>query len=402
MGWDVTVFTPENPEIPVRDESLSKDIPSNVNVVTHPIREPYAAYKRFTGKKKKDSLGASFLSEKKNPSKAEKIARWIRGNWFIPDARKFWIKPASKRLITLINEEGYDALVTTGPPHSMHMIGLFAKRATDIKWTADFRDPWTQIDFIDELMLTEKSFAKHEKMERDVLQESDRVLVVSRTMKTMFAESIPAEKIEVIPNGYDEEDFVDVKQEELQEGFVMAHVGSLTPARNPPALWDALAELVNENPQFAENLRLQFVGQIDYSAKSQLEALGLLKHVEIVQYLPHDELMGYLTGSHVLLLLANQTRNAKMILTGKVFEYLKANRPILALAPVDGDLAHLIDNTQSGHVCAFKDKESMKLRIRDLWNAHLEGNLVSNTRDVEQFSRQNLTIRLSAIIEKIE
>ncbi|MBE9481851.1 MAG: glycosyl transferase family 1, partial [Bacteroidetes bacterium] len=143
FGWEPIVYTPENPEAPDIDNSLEKDIPDNLTVIKRKIWEPYTAYKKFIGQEKEQKINAGFLSENKKPKLSENISVWIRGNFFIPDARKFWIKPSVKFLTNYLKNNPVDAMISSGPPHSMHMIALGLKQRLGIPWLADFRDPWT-------------------------------------------------------------------------------------------------------------------------------------------------------------------------------------------------------------------------------------------------------------------
>ena len=401
LGWKITVYTPENPEFPVVDESLLRDVPEGVNVITQSIWEPYSVYKKFVGRSQKDGIGASFMSEEKGPSRAELMARWIRGNWFIPDARKFWIKPSIKFLSPLVSRGDFDMVISTGPPHSMHLIALALKEKFNIPWLADFRDPWTKIDFVDELRLTEKSSRTHAKLEKDVVQKCDHLIVVSNTMATSFSKLKNAQHISAIPNGYDADDFDSTLAVPLKQGFNIAHVGSLTPDRNAPALWKALAALSAESAAFAKELNIRFIGKIDFKARQELETLGLWTKVDVVDYVPHRELLNHLMENQVLLLLVNQTKNAKMILTGKIFEYLKANRPILALAPVDGDLSNLLKDTNAGWAVGFDDVEELKKHLLRMFGEHQSGELTINSIKVEDYSRENLALSLSELIKRI-
>ncbi|NTW26696.1 MAG: glycosyltransferase family 4 protein, partial [Lentimicrobium sp.] len=153
-GWEPVVYVPENPEYPAIDESLAKDIPDGIEIIKTPIWEPYSFYKKLIGAGKGERINAGFLSEKKRPGLTEQFSIWLRGNFFIPDARKFWIRPSISFLTRYLEKHPVDAIVSTGPPHSMHMIALGVKKRTGLPWLADFRDPWTNIDFYHELMLT--------------------------------------------------------------------------------------------------------------------------------------------------------------------------------------------------------------------------------------------------------
>ena len=401
IGWEITIYTPENPEFPVTDESLLRDVPTSINILTQPIWEPYSIYKKFVGRSKKDGIGASFMSEEKEPSNAENFSRWVRGNWFIPDARKFWIKPSIKFLSPRVKKGEFDMIISTGPPHSMHLIALELKEKFGTPWLADFRDPWTEIDFVDELRLTKKSKAKHAELEKRVIQKCNHLVVVSQTMAKSFSNLKTADDITDIPNGYDDDDFGSANPVELKSGFNIAHVGSLTPDRNAPALWKALSELCATNVTFASELKLRFIGKVDIKARQELESLDLWKHVEVVDYVPHKELLTHLMENQILLLLVNQTKNSKMILTGKIFEYLKAKRPILAIAPSDGDLSKLLDHTHSGWAVEFGDVSGLKRHLSSMFEQHKSGSLTIDSQKIEDYSRERLTLSLSDLMQRI-
>ena len=209
FGWEPVVYTAENPEIPVVDTSLEKEIPEGITVLKIPIWEPYSIYKKFIGRKKEDKINASFLSETKKAGLTEKISVWIRGNFFIPDARRFWIKPSIKFLETYLSENKIDYVISSGPPHSMHLIALGLKRKFPLlKWLADFRDPWTNIDFYEKLMLTPMADKKHHRLELSVIKSADCVLSIGSSMSEEFKEMYKASgginfsKFKVITNGF--------------------------------------------------------------------------------------------------------------------------------------------------------------------------------------------------------
>jgi hypothetical protein len=213
FNWEPIVYTAENGEMPVIDESLEKDIPENITVLKTPIWEPYTVYKRFIGRKKEDKINASFLNETKKAGFTEKISVWIRGNFFIPDARKFWIKPSIRYLNAYITKNNIKYVISSGPPHTMHMIALgLKKKHPDVKWISDFRDPWTNIDFYEKLMLSKWADRKHHQQELSILKTADIVLSVGEAMSNEFrnlylnAGGTDDSKFKVLTNGYDEED----------------------------------------------------------------------------------------------------------------------------------------------------------------------------------------------------
>ena len=398
-GWEPVIYTPENPEYPAVDHSLEKDIADNITVLKTKIKEPYNLYKRFVGRKKSDQIKSAFLSEKKTPALAEKISVWIRGNFFIPDARVFWIKPSVKYLIEYLSLYSVDAIISTGPPHSMHMIALKAHQKTGLPWVADFRDPWTHIDYYKDLKLTAFADRKHHKLEKQVLSKANRVVVVSQGMKSAF-ETIHKRHYDVITNGFDDEDIP--KEIQIKSNrFTIAHIGSLTKSRNPETLWLALNKITNQNKQFAQELEIKIIGKADWVAREAIRNAGIEKYVEYIDYLPHDMVVQEQVAAGVLLLIINRTENAKMIVTGKLFEYLAARRPILCIGPADGDASAIIRQTDSGLIADYDDQTLIESHLERLHNAFLTEKQLFQYRNIESYTRKNLTKELAVILDSI-
>ena len=387
------VYTIKDPNYAIEDASLQNEVPQHIEVIKHSIWEPNSLLSLFGNKKKKTSVG--FLNP--NPTFMGKIAQYVRANYFIPDARKFWIKPSVKYLANYLKDNKIDIIITTGPPHSMHLIGLQLKEKFNIKWIADFRDPWTEIDYFDQLPLTNKSMEKHRQLEVKVLKNADKVIVVGKTMANSFKTF--TDKIEVITNGYDTYKLKgNVK---LDEQFSLVHIGMLNADRNHTILWKVLQELCNENNDFAEDLHLKFIGKLDMNAISDIEKYNLKKCTTLIDYLAHTEVLEHQRSAQVLLLSVNNVASAKGIITGKIFEYLQANRPILAIGPSDGDLAEIISNTNSGIVIDFEDSSKLKEQILNLYSNFKNNNLNVETKNIKQYHRKELTKQLVQIINEV-
>ncbi|MDQ3102139.1 MAG: glycosyltransferase, partial [Bacteroidota bacterium] len=204
-GWQPVIYTPADPEMQAVDPTLEQEIPAQAEVIKAPITEPYSLYKRFTGRKKEERLQTAFLRETAASNWKEDLALWLRSNLFIPDARVWWVKPSIARLKKYLKDHPVDVIVTTGSPHSLHLIGLQLKRSTGISWIADFRDPWTNIDYYGQLKLTHWADRKQHAIEREVLQSADHVLTVSWTWARDL-EKLGGRPVEVITNGYDPDD----------------------------------------------------------------------------------------------------------------------------------------------------------------------------------------------------
>lgn len=398
-NWEPVIYTVENGEYPEFDHTLEKDVPENLTIIKTKIWEPYLLYKKFIGQKSTDKINTGFLTEKKKPGLAERISVWLRGNLFIPDARKFWIAPSIKYLLRYIPQNKINVVITTGPPHSLHLIGLKLKLQLNIKWLADFRDPWTNIDYYQDLKLTSYADKKHHNMEASVINNADVITVVGKTMKDEF-EAAYKKKIEVITNGYDEHDIPDGNIS-LDKKFSIAHIGSMTKTRNPESLWQALRELVVEEKDFANHLQIELIGKADISVTESLTRNDLLKYFLKKDYLPHTQVTTAQQQAQVLLLVVNRTKNQKGILTGKLFEYILAKRPILCMGPVDGDAAEIIKDTNAGSVVHYDNKDEIKGIIKDYYLKFLKNELKAESSNTEKYSRKNLTGNLSQLLNNL-
>ena len=398
-GWEPVVYCPENPEYPETDISLFKDIPVGLEVLKLPIWEPYHLYKKLLGQKKEDKINAAFLSEKKKNRFLENISVWIRGNFFIPDARKFWIRPSVSFLENYLQASPVDAIVSTGPPHSTHMIAMQLTSRLSLPWLADFRDPWTNIDFYKELRLTRRADKVHRKLELEVLRHANAVAVISNSMADDF-DRIFHRPYEVITNGFDTAD-TGTPAPEKDKKFSIAHIGTLVSSRNPVTLWEALKILLTSHPDLENDLEIKLVGKVDFNVTDSLESFGLTRFVNKTDYMPHDEVVECQRQSQVLLLIINDTPNSKMILTGKFFEYLAARRPILCLGPPGGDAAIILRETQAGLLAGFGDVDMMKAHLLRFYNDYKKGMLEIRSREIEKYSRMALTAKLALVLDRI-
>ena len=399
-GWEPVVFTVEGGEVPVLDYSLKKDIPDNVEVLREPIWEPYTFYKKIIGQKKEDKIQTGFLTENKKPKLMERFSIWVRGNLFIPDARKFWIKPSVKNLSNYLNENKVDAIVSNGPPHTTHMIGLALKNKFNIPWLADFRDPWTNIDFYDKLMLSKWADKKHHRLEDAVIKHADALVTVSPNWAKDFKDKSKRD-FNVIYNGFDEKDFTD-KEVELDQKFSIVHIGSMNKDRNPHNLWKVLGEICSEIEGFSKDLEIKMVGPTDIAIKKALHENNLNENLNKIDYVPHSEVVTYLLGAQLLLLPINDTPNSLGVIPGKLFEYLAARRPIICIGPLKGDSCRIINETEAGYTFSFNNKSDLKTTLISLYNEFTEtGKVECSSNSIEKFSRRNLTGQMADLLNEI-
>ena len=386
------IYTVDNPSYPINDTSLESEIPLGLEVLKQPIFEPNFFLSIFGNNKKKESAG--FLNP--NPTLLGRFFQYVRANYFIPDARKFWIKPSVKFLSNYLKNNKIDAIITTGPPHSMHLVGLALRDKFKIKWISDFRDPWTEIDYFQQLPLTKKANKKHHQLEQEVLEKSDMVIVVGETMKKKFLKH--NHNIEVLTNGFDS--YENSLTIELDSNFSITHVGSMNTDRNPTILWEVLYEISSENIDFKNNLRIKFIGKIDDTVIQDIQVFNP-KNIVRIPYLDHKEVRKYQASSQVLLLSINQVPNAKGIITGKIFEYLQAKRPILGIGPEDGDAAAILKKTNAGNIVGFNNKVELKSEVLKLYKDFKEERLFVKSINIEQFHRKNITRQLAQVIKKV-
>jgi len=394
------IYTPENPELPEADTSLEKDIPEGVEIIRRPIWEPYLIYKRLAGLKKGDKLGAGFVNTKKKPGKLKAISLWIRGNFLIPDPRCFWIKPSVAFLTQYLQANPVDAIVSTGPPHSMHRIALQLHRKTRIPWLADFRDPWTNIDFYKELQLTSIADRIHHKMELEVLKEATRVTVIGPYMATDF-KRLYERPYQIITNGFDPDDTGHPLAVQPKGKFSISHIGTMAASRNPVSLWKALRQLSMEIPGFIEDLEICLTGNVDIVITESIFSYSLDCNLNRIDYLPHDKVIDLQKNSAVLLLQINNTPNARMILPGKFFEYMASGRPILCIGPTDGDSATIIKETGCGLTAGFDDVALIKKHLETFYTAYKKKELVVSPAEINRFSRPELTQRMAALLNEM-
>ncbi|HEX5112090.1 MAG TPA: glycosyltransferase, partial [Saprospiraceae bacterium] len=313
FGWEPVIYTPSNGETGMHDESLLKEIPSHIEMVKTPIWEPYDLYKTFLGRSKKDKVYSGFINEKKKVSLAQRISVFIRGNFFIPDARMFWIKPSVKFLKAYLKDHPVDAIVSTGPPHSMHLIAEKIHHLTGIPWIADFRDPWTNIDFYRDLQLSGWADKKHHRLELKVLKNASKVVTVTWRSRDEFKALCGRDDIEVVPNGFDEADFPKINADHLDKEFSFIHVGSMNRDRNPVAFWDAIKNALQQMPEIKRDLKIKLVGPVDFSVRQSVKEMGLSDVTDFIEYVPHTQAVQLQQKAQVVLLVINNSPNAKTI-----------------------------------------------------------------------------------------
>lgn len=392
FGWQPVIYTPENPDFQLQDPGLLDEIPKETEVLKQPIWEPYAGYRNLFGKSKDQALSTGVM---KKAGFTSKIGNWIRGNFFIPDPKVFWRKPSVKFLENYLKEKPVELIISSGTPHSMHLIALDLKQKLGLKWIADFRDPWTELDMLNEYHISSFAFKKYRKLEKAVLENADLCITTSKVWAKDF-ERLGAAKCVTITNGYDESDFG--TQEKPYDQFVISHFGLLNHLRNPGLLWKALEEFLTEDKTFKKAFKLHLGGTLDDEIIQEIKSYHNLQScLKIFPYLSHQEVIKEYQKSSLLLLLLFNSKSGKGNIPGKLFEYLAATKPILAFGPERGDSAEIVEEN-GGQYFLYENQDQALIK------AYLKSCFYERKDEsglAQQYSRQNLTKELAGHLDQL-
>lgn len=391
MGWEPIVVAPDQAAYPDRDEYLLNEIPAELRVIKEKIIEPY----QLLNKLSKSSAGSTGAVTKEKVGLKSKITTWVRGNLFFPDPRIYWVKPTINRLKKLITEEGIDYIITTGPPHSVHLIGLGLKsRFPKIKWLADFRDPWTDIHYFKDFGFSTNVVNRHKLLEKKVISSADVILSASPKMEEGLKEK-GAQRVATITNGFDPEDFKEVPSS--SNSFVISHVGVLFDKRNSVHLWQAIAELKLEDERFNEQLEIRMAGEIGPEVKASIEKHGLKDQTQFLGYLDQRKAAQEQqeAGLSLVMLAASETT----IVPGKIVELFGAQKPILAVAPLSSPVYDLLEETHYG--CAVQDDARSIAAMKTFIKAVFNGEWSVDYDKAVAYSRPSMTENLISVLESI-
>jgi len=487
LGWEPVIFTPENPEMTAVDRTLEKEISPDLEVIKRPIMEPYNLYRKLMGKGAETDLKklAAGVPEKEaaghgdakgreaagsrdevtpissgKKSWKQRLSLWVRANVFVPDPRVTWVKPSVRFLKKYLKEHPVDAIVTTGPPQSMHLIGQKLHEALGIPWVPDFRDPWTRMYYLKHLPLIKSSWNKLLKMEQGVLDGCTTVLTCTPMVQDDYAARTKT-PVEMITNGFDINDFeisrqeleisrqeLEISRQELEisrqarndngaglemtaetgqncsddrsrtklfddvlarkvlvrEGrnnFVVTHTGLLAADGNPEKLWKALANIADTDPEFKEKLQINLIGRVDKAVLDSIDRANLTPNTLLPGYLDHAATNEAQRSADVLVLPLRNDPDYAIILPGKLFEYLASRRPILGIGQPDGAMAQVLSETKSGITAAFDDIDTMQEFLEDAWKQHKAGGIPPTGGDIDKYSRQSTARQLAALLDKI-
>ena len=379
-GMDVTVYVPNNPRIAQRDDALRQKVHQGITEIKVDGWEPMQHSSKPIGEN---------LGEKRGVVK--RFMLWVRANFFIPDARVYWAKAATQVFLKQHKQKPIDLIITSGPPHSLHIIGMQAKQQTGMLWIADFRDPWTGFFQNRSLPLSKKAKQKHKQLEQKVLQHADRVVVTAPSLKSDFKTHNP--NIAVLTNGYEQ-----LLPTLTAAATGMVYAGSLKAQQNPTVLWQAIASLIKSNAAFGEAFSLDVYGKVATSIKAEVKSLGIETHVRFLGYQPKEVVDVQLTNAKALLLLGINMPMTANVIHGKLFEYMAAQRPVLGIGPKPSDMQALFDAHQLGVYVSFTEQSIIK---ETLLSWFVKNDMPKIGKDITRYERNAIAQEYLALIHSL-
>lgn len=388
FGWDATVVTTQNGDYPAIDESLLSQVSENVTVVRTKTPTFSGIYKKFS----KDTIPYGSLETDPKDSKIKKILIWIRLNLLIPDARKIWNSHAYKASRKQILTDRFDAVVTTGPPHSTHLIGVRLKKNYNINWVVDLRDPWTQMGYLKNVKRVKLSNCIDKFLEKQVVSKCDSIVAASQKI----IEDLPcaSDKVNLITNGFDPEIFKNSADITKTEEFNINYFGSLPPESNPISVLKALQKL---NSKGITDIKMNFWGNISAKIKEQLINADKDNIVTFYKYVPHKEAIRLMLNSSMLLLMINNVENNEGIITAKIFEYIGSKVSVLGVGPIDSEPAKILSETASGKMYYYDDVSGIADHVKKIYSLWQDGK-ISRSNKAEKYSCIELTKELDDIL----
>ena len=398
FGWEPVVFTAENPSYQFLDYTNEKDIPEGLEIHKVPIYEPINLFKKLSGRKKNQALQNITSNSANKRNIVDKLGMWVRGNFFIPDARYKWIKPSVRYLENYLKTNHIDAIITDGPPHTNTVIGMRISQKFNIPWLADFQDPWTQVDYYSKLYIGKRADKKHHQLEQEVFKTAKKITIASPTWKEDL-EKIGAKNVDVIYYGYDEPDFSAYSAKESSE-FIFFHGGLLGEDRNPESFFKVIRKLMNEFPEIASKVKIKFAGEVDYAVKQALKAAQLLEITEFMGMIPRQKVMDEYETASFLLLPINKALNAKGRIPGKLFEMMRSGKPLLVFGPNDGDVKKIVEEKQKGQSFEYTDEDRLFDYLKKALLENETGNF-NQTQSVSEFSNKAITEKIAGYLNEI-
>jgi hypothetical protein len=398
FGWEPVIYAPKKANYPHLDHSNQKHIPKDLEIIYGNIIEPFSLFKKLSGRKKTDDANPVYVRDRKRKL-IDKIGIWIRGNLFVPDARALWITPSVRKLKKYLKNNPVNAIITDGPPHTNTLIGCKLSEELNIPWIADFQDPWTQVDYYKMLMIGKIADKKHKRLEKHCLNVASEITIASPTWAKDL-EEVGGYNAKTIYWGYDEDDFPEIIPE-FDKSFSIVHAGQLGFDRFPKTFLEILSEIANEKPDFKKDLQIKFAGTVDFEIENYIKALDLVNNYQAIGKISFPEAINLTLKAHLLLLPLNIAKNAKGRIPGKLFENIRAKRPILCLGPTNSDVSKILNETNTGKTFEYDDKQGIKSFILSIYSNYRNNINTVSANEIEVYQVKNQVKKLAGYLDEI-
>jgi glycosyltransferase involved in cell wall biosynthesis len=395
-GWMPVILTVDEKHASYMqlDESLVKEIPSEIRIIKTRSFEPLNIYAWLVGRNMVSTAG---FSNTRQQGLVVRVAAFIRSHLFIPDPRKGWNRYAIREARKIIDGENIRLVITSSPPHSSQLIGRKLKKTGRMRWIADMRDPWTDIYYYQRLGHSFLSRAIDRRLEKKTLEEADGIITVSMSLKDLLVAKSPqvqGDKFLVLPNGFDDEDFPPALLPPPTEEFVISYTGTMSDQYEPECFFRAVKQLWERHPQ--ARIKMKMAGTLADSVVQSIHIFGLERITEFFPSVPHAEAVKIMIQSSVLLLVIPNVPDARGILTGKLFEYLASHRKIICLGPVEGDAASVINTCAAGQTFTREQENQIFEYLNKLFENSLRGEYgLFNEEAIRQYTRKRQAQKLA-------
>ena len=386
------LYIPENPNYPIYDYSLNDEVSEKLEIIKNPITE---ISNIISNSKSLNLIRSGNIPNPKEQSLFQRLLFFIRGNLFIPDMKILWKNKSIDFIENYLSKTKIDVVITTGPPHSLHLIGYELKKRLNIKWISDFRDPWVNLNYLNRFHLLPSVKRRHKQLRDKVLINSNSVIVTSEKLKKLYKEITP--NIFKITNGYDYE----YSTVNIDSKFSISHIGSLYPERNPKYLWDIIDEICINNEEFRSNLQINFIGNTSEKIIKYLSNKTFKSCVKFFDYVDYKRAIEFMCSSQILLMVEVNDNDSSYAIPGKLFDYLNSKRPIIAIGPDRSEVNQILYDTNAGKFFNYNESINLKLHIENLYNQYEMGSISYDAKNISIYRRKNLTEELSKIINKV-
>lgn len=388
-GWEPIILTPSNPAFDLKDSSLIQDVRHETEVLKIPIWEPYSLVEKLSGKKGQQNLNRGMALEGGKKGILSRLFPWMRGNLFIPDPRVFWVRPATEFAMRILESNHIEAIITTGPPHSVHLIGRKLREKSGLPWIADFRDPWTKWEVLHRMQLSTLAMKLHQSLERKVLTTADLVLTATPGLQEDL-DKLGARLSKTVLNGVDHADLpAGYPDTSVPDKFRIVYVGLMNEKRNPPALWEALDELCARSEEFRADLEVSLTGSISAAIQQSLTAYDNIKDRCVIrENVSHQEVFNLYQSAAVLLLLVEQEAASRIVIPAKLYEYMTAQKPVLYIGDPTNGAGEIIEKENAGGSFYHHEKEKIRAYVWELFEQYRAGNIVRRI-NYQDYLRKN-------------